>query len=184
VVAELSIALILLSSAGLMLRSFLLVKAVDPGFRPEKLLIMRIDLHVGKTPEQQVAYFREAIERTMMLPGVRSAAAISEFLRLDPEDSVVIEGRPPQQPGPSYDYIAGPFFETAGIPLKKGRFFSEDDRSDSPPVAIINETMARTYWPAEDALGKRFRFPGAGSNRWYAVVGVVGDMHRRGWKNV
>jgi MacB-like periplasmic core domain len=71
-----------------------------------------------------------------------------------------------------------------GIPLKKGRFFSEDDRSDSPPVAIINETMARTYWPAEDALGKRFRFPGAGSNRWYAVVGVVGDMHRRGWKNV
>jgi putative ABC transport system permease protein len=141
---------------------------------------MRIDLHVGKTREQQVAYFRNAIERAMVLPGVRSAAAISGFLHSDPEDSVVIEGHQPQQPGPSYDYIAGPYFETAGIPLKQGRFFSDEDRRNTPPVAIINQTMARVYWPAGDALGKRFRFPGGESNPWCTVVGVVGDMHRQG----
>jgi predicted permease len=180
VVAELSIALILVSSAGLMLRSFLLLKAVDPGFRPEKLLILRIDLHVGKTREQQVAYFREAIERAAALPGVRSAAAVSGFLHSDPEDSVVIEGHQQEQPGPSYDYIAGPYFETAQIPLKEGRFFSDEDRRDTSPVAIINQTMARAYWPTSDALGKRFRFPGEVSNPWYTVVGVVGDMHRQG----
>jgi len=180
VITEVSIALVLLSSAGLMLRSFLLLKSVDPGFRPEKLLILRIDLHVGKTREQQVTYFRDAIERAMTLPGVRSAAGISEFLHSDPEDSVVIEGHQPQQPGPSYDYISGPYFETAGIPLKRGRVFSDEDRQDTPPVAIINETMAREYWPAGEAIGKRFRFPGKESNPWWTVVGVVGDMRRQG----
>jgi predicted permease len=180
VIAEISIALVLLSSAGLMLRSFVLLKSVDPGFRPEKLLVMRIDLHVGKTWEQQVAYFRDAIERAMTIPGVRSAAAISGFLHSDPEDSVVVEGHQPQQPGPSYDHIAGPYFETAGIPLKQGRLFSDEDRRDTPPVAIINQTMAREYWPTGEALGKRFRFPGNESNPWCTVVGVVGDMHRQG----
>jgi predicted permease len=180
VVAELSVALILLAGAGLMLRSFLRLQSVDPGFRPEKLLVMRIDLHIGKTQEQQVAYFREAIARATALPGVRSAAAISGFLRSDPEDSVIIEGRLPQRPGPSYDYIAGPYFETAGIPLKEGRVFSDDDRPNTQLVAIVNETMAGTYWPTENPIGKRFRFPGGDPTKWVTVVGVVGDMHRQG----
>jgi predicted permease len=180
VAAEFSIALVLLTAAGLMARSFVLLQSVDPGFRPERLLVMRIDLHVGRTAAQEVAYFRDAIERVEALPGVRSAAAISGFLRSDPEDSVQIEGRPQQQPGPCDDVIAGPYFETAGIPLKKGRFFSDDDRAGSPPVAIINETMARSYWrPGEQIIGKRFRFPGDGPP-WITVVGVTGDMHRQG----
>jgi putative ABC transport system permease protein len=93
---------------------------------------------------------------------------------------VTIEGRPPQQPGPCEDSIAGPYFETAGIPLKKGRFFSDRDRRDSPPVAIVNEAMARIYWPGEDPIGKRFRFPSQRSSPWITVVGVTGDMHRQG----
>jgi predicted permease len=180
VAGEFSIALVLLAGAGLMVRSFVRLQNVDPGFRPEKLLSMRIDLHVGRTAAQQVAYFRDAIERVQRIPGVRSAAAVSGFLRSDPEDSVEIEGRAPRQPGPCDDSIAGPFFETAGIPLKKGRFFSDEDRRGSPPVAIVNETMARTYWPGEDPIGKRFRFPGGGSNAWISVVGVTGDMRRQG----
>ncbi|HEY6385983.1 MAG TPA: ABC transporter permease [Candidatus Acidoferrum sp.] len=183
VVAEFSIALVLLVGAGLMLRSFVLLQSVNPGFRPEKLLIMRIDLHIGKTADQQVAYFREAIERAQSVPGVRSAAAITDLLRSDPEDSVEIEGRPPQQNAPCDDGIAGPFFETASIPLKKGRFFSDQDQRDSPPVAIINETMARLYWPNEDPIERRFRFPSQQPSPWITVVGVTGDMHRQGLEN-
>jgi putative ABC transport system permease protein len=93
---------------------------------------------------------------------------------------VVIEGRTPQQPGPCEDAIAGQYFETAGISLKKGRYFTDLDRRDSPPVAIVNETMARSYWPGEDPIGKRFRFSNADSSPWLTVVGVTGDMHRQG----
>src|SRR5579871_1433630 len=121
VIGEFAIALILLAAAGLLVRSFLLLETVDPGFRPEKLLVMRIDLHVGRTAAQQVQYFRDAIERARTVPGVVSAGAVSGFLLSDPEDTVQIEGRAPQQPGPSDDQIAGAFFETAGIPLLKGR---------------------------------------------------------------
>ena len=180
VVGEFSIALVLLTGAGLMVRSFAQLRSVNPGFQPENLLVMRVDLHVGKTGPQQAAYFHHAIERAETVPGVRSAAAISGFLKSDPEDSVVIEGRPPRQPGPCTDAIAGPFFETAGIPLTKGRVFSGLDRRDSPAVAIVNETMARSYWPGEDPIGKRFRFPAERSSPWITVVGVAGDMHRQG----
>jgi putative ABC transport system permease protein len=180
VVGEFAIAMVLLTGAGLMLRSFVRLQNVDPGFRPEKLLIMRIDLHVGRTSAQQIAYFREAIDRVSALPGVRSASAISGFLLSDPEDAITIEGRPPQQPGPSDDLIAGPFFQTAGIPLKRGRYFTDEDRAGSEPVAIINERMAQTYWPNEDPTGKRFRFPSHRSSPWTTVVGVTGDMRRQG----
>jgi putative ABC transport system permease protein len=163
-----------------MVHSFLRLQNVDPGFRPDNLLVMRIDLHVGKSAEQQVAYFREAIERVKTLPGVHTAAGVSTFLTSDPEDSVVIEGRLPQQPGPCEDSIEGAFFKTAGIPLLKGRSFSDGDRRDSPPVAIINETMARNYWPGEDPIGKRFRFSTPQTSPWLTVVGVAGDMHRQG----
>jgi predicted permease len=180
VAGEFAIALVLLAGAGLMVRSFVRLQGVDPGFRPENLLLMRIDLHVGRTETQQVAYFREAIHRAEALPGVRSAGAISTLLWSDPEDAVEIQGRRPQQPGPCLDSVAGAYFETAGIALKQGRFFSDQDRRESPPVAIVNETMARSYWPGDDAIGKRFRFPGRWNNTWITVVGVTGDMHRQG----
>jgi predicted permease len=180
VVGEFAIALVLLTGSGLMIRSFVQLHSVDPGFRPERLLSMRIDLHVGRTDAQQIAYFQEAIERVQEIPGVRSAAAISGFLRSDPEDSVMVEGRAPQQPGPCDDLIAGPFFETAGIPLLKGRTIDNQDRGDTQPVAVINEAMARAYWPGEEPIGKRFRYPSHSRSPWVTVVGVAGNMRRQG----
>jgi predicted permease len=178
VVGEFALALILVVSATLLIRSFLRLRAVELGFRPDHLLAMRIDLHVGKTDDQQAAYFEEAVRRAEAIPGVVSAGAVVGFLRTDPEDSVQIEGRPPQHPGPCEDLIAGHFFEAAGAPLRKGRLFSERDGPASPPVAVINETMARTYWPEDDPIGKRFRF--RESMPWITVVGVTGDMRRQG----
>ncbi|HWC95271.1 MAG TPA: ABC transporter permease [Candidatus Sulfopaludibacter sp.] len=178
VVGEFALALVLLISATLLIRSFLLLHAVDPGFRPDHMLAMRVDLHLGRTDDQQAAYFEEAIRRVDSIPGVHSAAAVTGFLRSDPEDSVQIEGRPLQEPGPCLDLTAGPFLETAGIPLKSGRIFSDRDSRGALPVAIVNEAMARLYWPGSDAIGKRFRF--RVSEPWITVVGVAGDMRRQG----
>ena len=178
VIGEFALALVLVISATLLIHSFLRLRAVELGFQPDHLLSTRVDLHVGRTNDQQAAYFEEAIARAEAIPGIRSAAAISGFLRTDPEDSVQIEGRPPQHPGPCEDLIAGKFFETAGIPLRRGRLFSDWDRRGALPVAIINETMARAYWPGADPIGKRFRFQD--SMPWLTVVGVTGDMRRQG----
>ena len=178
VVGEFALALILVTSATLLVHSFLRLRAVELGFQPDHLLTMRVDLHVGRTNDQQAAYFEEAIARAAAIPGVQSAAAITGFLRTDPEDSVQIEGRPPQHPGPCEDLISGPFFQTAGIPLRRGRAFTDQDRRGGLPVAIINETMARAWWPGVDPLGKRFRF--RDSLPWLTVVGVTGDMRRQG----
>ena len=178
VVGEFALALVLIVSATLLIRSFLQLRAVELGFRPDHLLTMRIDLHVGRTDDQKAAYFDDAIRRAESIPGVLSAGAISGFLRTDPEDSVQIEGRPPQHPGPCEDWIAGRFFEAAGVPLKEGRVFSDRDRRGSVPVAVINETMARTYWPGGDPIGKKFRF--RQSTPWITVVGVTGDVRRQG----
>jgi predicted permease len=178
VVGEFALALILIVSATLLIRSFLRLRAVELGFRPDHLLTMRIDLHVGRTNDEQAAYFEEAIRRAEAIPGVLSAGAITGFLRTDPEDSVQIEGRPKQYPGPCEDWIAGSFFEAAGIPVRKGRAFTDRDRRGAPPVAVINETMARAYWLGDDPIGKRFRF--RESMPWITIVGVVGDTRRHG----
>ncbi len=175
---QFALAVILMAAAGLLIHSFLRVRATEVGFRPDHLLIMRIDLHVGKTIEQQASYFEQAIERADSIPGVRSAAAVSGFLRTDPEDAVEIEGRPVQHPGPCEDLITGPFFKTAEVPLLRGRAFSTQDRRGSLPVAIVNEAMVRTYWPNEDPIGKRFRF--RPSDPWLTVVGVAGNIRRQG----
>ncbi len=178
VVGEFALAFVLLISATLLVRSFLRLRSVETGFRPDHLLAMRVDLHVRKTAEQQAAYFEEAIRRAEAIPGIRAAAAITGFLSTDPEDSVEIEGRPLQHPGPCEDLISGPFFETAGIPLLQGRTFSDTDGAGAPQVAIINEAMARSYWPGSDPIGKRFRF--GRTEPWLTVVGVTGDMRRQG----
>jgi predicted permease len=184
VAGEFALALVLLTGAGLLVRSFLRLQTIDPGFRPENLLTMRIDLHVGKNEMQRATYFRDAIDRVQSIPGVRSAAAIGRFLKSYGADQIAIEGRPGSASSADFqaadDKIAGPYFETAGIPLLEGRVFSSQDNVDSIPVAIINQTMARRYWPSQDPIGKRFRFVEAEPSRWITVVGVAGDMHRQG----
>ncbi len=178
VAGQFALAIILIISATLLVRSFLRLRAVDLGFHPDHLLTMRIDLHVGRTVDQRAAYFEQVIRRAQSIPGVQSAGAATGFLRTDPEDSVQIEGRPSQHPGPCEDWISGSFFEAAGVPLRKGRVFSDRDRRGAPPVAVINEAMARQYWPGEDPIGRKFRF--SESLPWITVVGVTGDMRRQG----
>ena len=179
VVGEFALALVLLTGTGLLVRSFIRLQGVDPGFQPDHLLIMRIDLHVGRTAAQRIAYFHQVTEQVSSLQGVQSAAAVDGFLESDPEEAIQIEGRPPQQPGPSDDVITGPFFQTARIPLKRGRYFSAADRADSLPVAIINEKMAKLYWPNEDPIGKQFRFSARSRSPWVTVVGVTADVRRQ-----
>jgi hypothetical protein len=157
---QFALAVVLVSAAGLLIHCFLRLEAVELGFRPDHLLIMRVDLHVGKSDDQQAAYFEEAIQRAESLAGVSSAAAISGFLRTDPEDSVQLQGHLPQQPEPCEDLISGSFFRTAGIPLLEGRAFSSQDRRNSLPVAIINQAMARPIGrtkmrSASDSASKR-----------------------------
>lgn len=178
VVGQFMLALVLMVSAMLLARSFLRVRMVEPGFRADHLLRMRIDLHVGRTRAQQTAYFEEAVRRAEAVPGVVSAGAATGFLRSDAEDSVEIEGSTLQHPGPAEDWIAGHFFEAAGVSLKRGRTFSDRDGPGAPAVAVINEAMSRSYWPGQDPLGKRFRF--RESTPWITVVGVTGDMRRQG----
>ncbi len=182
VAAEFALCLVLLAGASLLMHSFLRLQGVQLGFVPENLLVMRIDLHVGKAPEQQVSYFSQAIERVRKLPGVRSAAATGRFLQAYGPDPVRIEGRiaRPDADEASDDLISGPFFETAGIPLKLGRVFSDQDRKGSLPVAVINDTMAKKFWPGGNPIGKKFQFSEEKGSPWFTVVGVVGDMHRQG----
>ena len=184
VIGEFAIALVLLAGAGLLVRSFVRLERVDPGFRPDHLLMMRIDLHVGRNNAQQIAYFQQVIERLNRLPGVGSAAAVDGFLESDPEDAVEVKGHEPQQPGPSDDVISGPFFQTAGIPLLRGRYFSYADRAGSLPVAMINDKMAKLYWPNQDPVGKQFRFSARPASPWLTIVGVTGDMRRQGLERV
>ncbi len=178
VASQFALALVLISSSALLIHSFLRVRAVELGYHPDHLLSMRIDLHVGRSIEEQNAYFEKAVERAESLPGVTSAAAAEGFLATDPEDSVQIEGRSLQHPGPCEDLIEGNLFKTAGVPLLAGRVFSSQDQRHTLPVAIINQTMARSYWPNGNPIGKHFRF--TPTDPWLTVVGVTGDMRRQG----
>ena len=184
IVIETALAMILLAGAGLLLRSFLAVSAVDPGFRADRVLSMGMSVARDTPPERTVAIFEEAIERIEGLPAVEAAGATGElFLGLNPDHTVDIEGRPldlSAQRQLSRDPVTPGFFETLGVPLLAGRFFDSGDRVGSLPVAIVNKAMAEHYWPGENAIGKRFRGAAAAEVPWLTVAGVTGDMRRQG----
>ncbi len=186
IVSEVALSLVLLIGAGLMIRSFLRLQGVDPGFRPEKLLTMRIMFPI--IPERGTwnwtavgAFYEQALERVRALPGVRSAALTKALpftgSYLEP---LTIEGRPAPAAGrePTVDFrmISPDYLRTMGIPARKGRDFTTRDRRDAPLVAIINEALARRHFPNEDPLGKRLR---RGSAK-LTIVGVVGDVRHGG----
>jgi predicted permease len=183
IVVETSLAMILLAGAGLLLRSFQAVSAVDPGFRADRVLGMGMSVTRDIPGDRTVAIFEEAIERIEGLPGVEAAGAIGEFfLGINPDHSVDIEGRPldiSEQRQLSRDPVTPGFFESLGTPLLAGRFFEAGDRAGSLPVAIVNKAMADHYWPGENAIGKRFRGAATAEVPWLTVVGVVGDMRRQ-----
>ena len=179
VVAELSLALVLLASAGVFLKSLEKLKDVDVGFRPHGLMTAALALPERQydTPDKQVAFLNGMLARLSSAPGVISAAAAMPlpFSGFGGSASFNIEGRvaPPGDPGPHGDVrgVSPRYFETMGIRLVRGRVFTDQDRRGGQPVAIIDENLAREYWPNQDALGQRVR---NGNNApWKTIVGIV-----------
>jgi putative ABC transport system permease protein len=190
VVSEIAIAMILLVGAGLMIRSFMRVQQLELGFNPDNVLTLRLQLSGAKYRENPAAtdFYKQAIERVESLPGVQSAGAISSiFLSQTPNSSnFSIEGRPDFDPTERIetpiDAVSPRYFQVAGTPLLKGRFFDERDGPESNPVVIINDTMARRFWRDEDPLGKRIKYGDQSSDdTWKTIVGVVADARRTGF---
>jgi predicted permease len=190
VAGQLALALVLLAGAGLLVRSFLELRAVDPGFEPRGVLSFRVTLpgQSYETPERITAFYRELLGSLEALPGVESAAAITDFVlaRLPQSAPISIPSRPDLadvDPFPvAYDAVTPGFFEAAGIELLRGRALGEADRSDGASVAVVNEALARRYFPGEDALGQRFMFgtPEGDDPQWTTIVGVAADARRSG----
>ena len=179
VVAELSLALVLLASAGVFMKSLAKLKDVDVGFRPQGLMTAALALPERQydTPEKQVAFLSSALDRLSNSAGVVSAAAgvPLPFSGFGGSASFNIEGRvaPPGDPGPHGDIrgVSPRYFETMGIRLLRGRVFTDQDRLGGQPVAIIDENLAHEYWLNQDALGQRIR--NGNNSPWKTIVGVV-----------
>jgi putative ABC transport system permease protein len=179
VVVEVALALVLMIGATLMMQSLVRLQQTSPGFDAQGVLTASITLPAAKYPtsEQRIAFFRQTLDRLQTMPGVR-AASMTNLVPLSNSNTGVglfIEGHPPRRIDELpifYQRIIDPkYFRVMRIPLLRGREFTDQD-TGKPPVAIINETMARRYYPGVDPIGKRF-----GNGRlWYTVVGVVGDV--------
>ena len=168
VVAEVALALVLLVGAGLLIQTFLKLRDQYSGLRPENVLTLRTVLPRSKYADQpqRAAFYKQVLERVRSLPGVVSAGYTTSFHwpgRAAQAASFPKVARSNERPaeGLSYDanhrQVSADYLKTMGIPLLRGRAFSEGDDERAMPVAIINETMARQYWPGEDAIGKRFK---------------------------
>jgi predicted permease len=185
VIAEVSLASVLLIGAGLMLRTFLNLIHLNPGFQQDHLLTASLSLpHAQyKTNEQTAQFFQRLTSSLNALPGVESAGAGSDLPWTGYDENAggfTIEGK--KQANQEYHaryHMATPgYFSAMGIPLLEGRFFTEADKKDAPQALIINHTMAEQYWPHEDVIGKRMTFqdvPKKDSD-WMTIVGVVGDV--------
>ncbi len=187
VVAELALSLVLLIGAGLMLRSFVKLRDVDPGMQPEHVLTLRAALPGPKGEPSAadrarwVAWFARATARLGQLPGVRAAAA-ADILPLDGNDArytFEIEGQPPRAaidlPHEEVREVTPGYFEALGVPLVRGRFIADRDGSDAPWVVVINQTLARRYFGDADPVGKRIKLR-VDHRQWSTIIGVAGDV--------
>ncbi|PYS82142.1 MAG: ABC transporter permease [Acidobacteria bacterium] len=189
VVAEMSFAVVLLVGAGLLIRSFTRLQQVSPGFEPRGALAMMVSLPANKyaDPVQRAAFMRQMLEQVRALAGVKSAATITTLPMsgFNQSGSFGIEGKPTPRgqdsPHGSRWMASDDYFQTMGVPLVRGRYFDARDTADAPWVAIIDEAMARKYWPGEDPLGKRIAFEGTAQQpRWREIVGIVGHVKNEG----
>ena len=184
VASEVALAVVLLVGAGLMVRGFR--KLVESGERlePATLLTMRLALTDNKyhEPHQRVAYYRDVLDRIRVLPGVRSAAAVTALPYSDHSNgrAFTIEGRPAepdQLPNGMYQATTPDYFDLVHIPLVAGRRLTESDGADAPKVAVISQRMAERWWKNESPVGKHIRLGGLDSKApWLTIVGVVGDI--------
>jgi len=179
VIAEVSLAFVLLIGAGLLIRTFFYLQKVDPGFNPERVLTASIDLPRARysTGKEASAFYGDLVDRLAALPGVEAAAATSDlpWTGYDENTSFDIEGRQfsdDEQPSAQYHFATPDYFRTLGIPLLAGRFFTEADNKEAPRVILINKSMADRYWADDDALGKRLQLWG----ETRTIAGIVGDL--------
>jgi putative ABC transport system permease protein len=185
VIAETALALVLLIGAGLLIKSFMRLQQVNPGFQPQGLLVMQLALpdFRYKEPRQRDAFYEQALDQVRALPGVESVGAttVLPLSGTNSSGSFQIEGRTvaPGELAPHGDRwaVTYDYFKAMGIPLVRGRYFTQRDTAEAPRVAIIDETMARKYWPDEDPVGKRIVFEGTRDNPlWREIVGIVGHV--------
>jgi len=189
VIAEVALALVLLSGAGLLMKSFARLQNVNPGFNPRNALTFEISLPKIQYPDNLsiVRFNNEAQRRIAALPGVQ-AAGFSTILPLagtNSDSSFAIEGQPSNDRTPSPDeenrQVSPDYFRALEVPLIKGRFFTDADKTDAPPVIIVNQAFAKKFWPNRDALGKRIVMGGMSEHpNWITIVGVVGDVRHFG----
>jgi putative ABC transport system permease protein len=191
VVSQVAVALVLLVGAGLLIRSFVRLRHVDPGFRPDHVLTMRVTLPQTRyTEDAQVAAFFDALlAKLAALPGVRSAAAVSNLPMSgdNASASFAIEGLQVSegQPSPHGDshIVSHDYFAALGIPLVRGRYFEPRDGGEAPRVAVIDEVLAERYWPGGDPTGRRMAlfFEGTPDQpAWRTIVGVVRHVKKYG----
>ena len=188
--SEFALAVVLLAGAGLMVRTFLALQHVDPGFNPQGVLSMV----VGVAGTEQAAaghtgnFYREVLHKVSAVPAVESASGINHLPLAGDEWGFPfhIEGRPPERPGEdlvaTYRVVFPGYFQTMCIPILRGRDVTDADNLRSPGVIVINEYLARRYWPGEDAIGKRITFDDPAKNpSWLTVVGVAKNTARSNW---
>ncbi len=189
VAAEFALAMLLLTGAGLLIRSFVAVLRVDVGFRTANVLTVQVNLPDASSPSQVAQFYRDVMQRMAGLPGVQAVGGVSNLFFLDETRNHalrLVEGRPPEPKSLwkplVWTQVTGDYFQAVGIPLLHGRFFNPKDNPDSPPVVIVNETLARRYWPGEDPVGKHLKgFDPRGRNDdWLTVIGVVKDTRSGG----
>jgi predicted permease len=184
VVGEVSLACVLLIGAGLMLRSFVNLLRTDPGFRPEHVLTASISLPFEHYKVADAAlFYRRLVTNLNSVAGVRAAGAGTDLPWTGYDDNIggfTIEGKKPaahEEFHARYHVASPDYFRALGIPLIRGRFFTDGDYIDAPLALIINQSMARRYWPNEDAVGKRITLEDKPKAKdWMTIVGIVGDV--------
>ncbi len=186
VVAEVALAVALTTGAGLLIRSFLGVMSVNPGFQTDHLLTWQMNipdrLH---TPEERLAFYRDFFARMESLPGVVEVGGTTRIPlgSTSVSTTVQIDGRPvpaAELPEVQFRRAMHNYFSAMGIPIVKGRGFSLDDGPMAPPIVVINQTMARRLFANQDPIGQRVRIGGGSTGPWSTIVGVIGDIRHGG----
>ncbi len=195
-VAEISLALVLLAGAGLLLKSLYRLVNVNPGFQPDRVLTMEMYLSSQRYSKDPAVlnFWRQVLDGVRALPGVESAALGNHIPLTDSHGrtDITVEGmalpKPGSFPHPDTHTVSPDYVRTLGMVLERGRIFTDADNETAPLVALVNDKLARQYWPNEDPVGKRFmwgRFNPASKDapKWITVVGVVGDTKMYGLAN-
>jgi predicted permease len=185
VIAELSLALVLLIGTGLMVRAFWKLQEVQVGLSPQNVITMRVSMPLYQDGKSLQAFWTNVQQRISTVPGVASATMMTGIPPVRPlnANDTMIEGFVPRPGGPMqnvdfYQLVGKNFFETLGIRLVDGRFLDDRDGDGAPLVVVVNQTMARTFWPGQNALGHRIK--AGGDKDWRTVVGIVGDVKNAG----